>query len=118
MAVSEARAAQLFQNLVGNALKFRRAGVTPTVKISVERSGWFWRFVVADNGIGFDMAYAERIFGVFKRLHAREVEGTGIGLSVCKRIVERAGGVIRAESVSGKGSKFIFTLPPAGKIEP
>ena len=118
VAVSEARAAQLFQNLIGNALKFRRGGVIPKVKISVQRDGAFWRFVVADNGMGFDMAYADRIFGVFKRLHAREVEGTGIGLSVCKRIVERTGGVIRAESIPGEGTKFIFTLPPAGKVEP
>ncbi len=117
VAISDARAAQLFQNLVGNALKFRRAGVTPSVKISVERSGRFWRFVVADNGIGFDMAYAERIFGVFKRLHAREVEGTGIGLSVCKRIVERAGGVIGAESVPARvRSSFSRCPPPERKI--
>jgi signal transduction histidine kinase len=115
VAISEHRVAQLFQNLIGNALKFRRAGVVPHVKISAERSGAFWRFVVADNGMGFDMIYADRIFGVFKRLHAREVEGTGIGLSVCKRIVERAGGVIRAESTPGEGSRFLFTLPAVEK---
>jgi len=115
VAVSEARVAQLFQNLIGNALKFRRPAVVPEVKISAERAGGFWRLVVADNGIGFNMVYAERIFGVFKRLHAREVEGTGIGLSVCKRIVERAGGFIRAESVPGQGTKFIFTLPAIEK---
>ncbi len=117
VAVSESHVAQLFQNLIGNALKFRRPGVAPEVIVSVERAGAWWRFIVADNGIGFDMIYAERIFGVFKRLHAREVEGTGIGLSVCKRIVERAGGSIRAESVPGAGSKFIFTLPAAEKSE-
>jgi signal transduction histidine kinase len=118
VAVSEHRVAQLFQNLIGNALKFRRPGIAPRVSISAEPAGAFWRFVVADNGMGFEMVYADRIFGVFKRLHAREVEGTGIGLSVCKRIVERAGGVIRAESELGEGSKFLFTLPAIGKSEP
>ena len=107
VAVSEHRVAQLFQNLIGNALKFRRKGVAPLVTISAERSGGFWRFAIADNGIGFDMAYADRIFGVFKRLHNREIEGTGIGLSVCKRIVERTGGHLHAESVPGEGSKIL-----------
>jgi signal transduction histidine kinase len=118
VAVSEDRVAQLFQNVIGNALKFRRKGVAPRVAISAEPAGEFWRFVVADNGIGFDVAYAERIFGVFKRLHSREIGGTGIGLSVCKRIVERAGGAIRAESVIGEGSKFMFTLPVAPADKP
>jgi len=113
VAVGEDRVAQLFQNLIGNALKFRRKDVAPLVSITAKRAGGLWRFVVADNGIGFDMTYAERIFGVFKRLHSREVGGTGIGLSVCKRIVERAGGTIRAESILGEGSKFVFTLPAA-----
>jgi signal transduction histidine kinase/CheY-like chemotaxis protein len=117
VAISEHRVVQLFQNLIGNALKFRRPDAAPHVAISAERQGAFWRFLVADNGTGFDMVYAERIFGVFKRLHAREVEGTGIGLSVCKRIVEQAGGVIRAESVIGEGSKFVFTLPAVAKSE-
>jgi light-regulated signal transduction histidine kinase (bacteriophytochrome) len=101
----------LFQNLIGNALKFRRKEVEPRVTVSAERAGAWWRFVVADNGMGFDMTYSERIFGVFKRLQSREVEGTGIGLSVCRRIVERGGGTIYAESVVGEGSKFVFTLP-------
>jgi signal transduction histidine kinase len=118
VAVSEQRVAQLFQNLLGNALKFRRPGVVPRVAIHAERDGAFWRFVVADNGVGFDMIYRERIFGVFKRLHSREVEGTGIGLSVCKRIVERAGGSIHAESVIGEGSRFIFTLPAQAQHYP
>ena len=117
VAVSEHRIVQLLQNLIGNALKFRRPGVAPCVKISAVREGAFWRFMVADNGMGFDMVYAERIFGVFKRLHARQVEGTGIGLSVCKRIVERAGGRIWAESMPGKGSTFLFTLPAGEKVE-
>jgi signal transduction histidine kinase/CheY-like chemotaxis protein len=111
VAISDHRATQLFQNLIGNALKFRRKEVAPRVTISAEPAAACWRFVVADNGVGFDMAYRERIFGVFKRLQSREVEGTGIGLSVCRRIVERAGGKIHAESVVGEGSKFVFTLP-------
>jgi signal transduction histidine kinase len=111
VAVSDYRVAQLFQNLIGNALKFRRKDVEPRVTVSAERAGAWWRFAVADNGAGFDMAYRERIFGVFQRLQSREIEGTGIGLSVCKRIVERAGGTIYAESVVGEGSKFVFTLP-------
>ena len=113
VAMSDQRVAQLFQNLIGNALKFRRKEVEPRVTVSAERAGAWWRFVVADNGMGFDMAYSERIFGVFKRLQSREVEGTGIGLSVCRRIVERGGGTIYAESVVGEGSKFVFTLPAA-----
>jgi signal transduction histidine kinase len=115
VAVSEHRMVQLLQNLISNALKFRRPGVAPVVSISATREGAFWRFIVADNGVGFDMVYAERIFGVFKRLHTRDVEGTGIGLSVCKRIVEHAGGQIRAESAPGEGAKFLFTLPAAEK---
>lgn len=111
VAVSEARMAQLLQNLIGNALKFRRPGVAPKVAVSVKRVDQRWVFAVADNGMGFDMQYAERIFGVFKRLHARGVDGTGIGLSVCRRIVERAGGSIHAESVPGEGATFIFSLP-------
>ncbi len=111
VAVSEYRVAQLFQNLIGNALKFRRKEVESWVGISAERAGAWWRFAVEDNGIGFEMIHRERIFGVFKRLQSRDVEGTGIGLSVCRRIVERAGGTIYAESVVGQGSKFVFTLP-------
>ncbi len=117
VAISGHSAVQLFQNLIGNALKFRRKDVEPRVTISAEPAGAWWRFVVADNGIGFDMAYCERIFAVFQRLQSREIEGTGIGLSVCRRIVERAGGAIHAESVPGAGSKFVFTLP-AVKSQP
>lgn len=110
---------QLFQNLIGNALKFNREGVAPMVKIRSEifrdrrkKGGAFCRIVVEDNGIGFDEAYAERIFGVFQRLHGRGVyEGTGIGLAVCRKIVERHGGSIQANSTPGQGSVFTITLP-------
>lgn len=105
---------QLFQNLIGNAVKYARRDVAPQITISAERLGGDWQFAVADNGIGFDPAEADRIFGIFQRLHSRdEYQGTGIGLAICKRIVERHQGDIRAESLVGQGSTFLFTLPAA-----
>ena len=100
----------LFQNLVGNALKYC-GGEVPEVWIDAERADRFWRFSVRDNGIGIEPQYAKQIFGVFKRLHGAEYEGTGIGLAVCQRIVERTGGRIWLDSTQGKGSTFYFTLP-------
>ena len=103
--------AQLFQNLVGNAVKFR-GPEAPRVHVSAARQGTDWVFSVRDNGIGIDAAFAERIFIIFQRLHARgEYPGTGIGLSLCKKIVERHGGKIWVESESGKGATFLFTIP-------
>jgi two-component system CheB/CheR fusion protein len=101
---------QLFQNLLGNALKYRRAE-PPTIYISAERRDSEWTFSVRDNGLGFAPADAERIFDMFKRLHGREYPGTGIGLAICHRIVERHGGRIWAQSEPGKGSTFLFTVP-------
>lgn len=102
---------QLFQNLVGNAVKFHGAE-PPRVHIRAERSNGCWMFAVRDNGIGIDPQYSERIFQVFQRLHTREeYPGTGIGLAVCKKIVERHGGRIWFESEPGKGTEFRFTLP-------
>ena len=100
----------LFQNLVGNALKYC-GGNVPEVWIDAERADRFWKFSVKDNGIGIEPQYAKQIFGVFKRLHGAEYEGTGIGLAVCQRIVERTGGRIWLESALGEGSTFFFTLP-------
>lgn len=105
---------QLFQNLISNALKFQSQDTTPIVKVYAETlsDGDSCRIYVEDNGIGFDEKYLDRIFGVFQRLHGRsEYEGSGIGLSVCKKIVERHGGVITAQSKSGKGATFIITFP-------
>jgi signal transduction histidine kinase len=101
---------QLFQNLVGNAIKYR-SEADPKIHISATRRELDWLFAVADNGIGIEANYLKQIFGVFKRLHRGPVPGTGIGLAICKRIAEKHGGKIWAESQPGKGSTFYFTLP-------
>jgi hypothetical protein len=102
---------QLFQNLIGNAIRYKSTA-PPEIRISAARQGDGWLFAVADNGIGIDPKYKEQIFGLFKRLHsADEYPGSGMGLAICKRIVERAGGRIRVESEPGCGSTFYFTLP-------
>jgi two-component system sensor kinase FixL len=110
--------AQLFQNLIGNGLKFQKPGESPVVKVSSEAVtltngvGGSWRITVEDNGIGFDEKYRDRIFQIFQRLHGRnEYEGTGIGLAICRKIVERHGGAIVAQSSPGAGAKFVITLP-------
>ena len=104
---------QLFQNLIGNALKFHKPGEKPMVQVrSASNSDSGCQIIVEDNGIGFDEQYLDKIFAPFQRLHARsEYEGTGMGLAICKKIVERHGGSITAKSAPGAGSKFIVTLP-------
>jgi PAS domain S-box-containing protein len=109
--------AQLFQNLIGNGLKFRKPGESPLVKIdsnpqTLPTGAAGWRIAVEDNGIGFDEKYRDRIFQIFQRLHGRsEYEGTGIGLAICRKIVDRHGGAIAANSSPGAGAKFVITLP-------
>jgi signal transduction histidine kinase len=103
--------AQLFQNLIANALKFRR-GPGARVWVTAERDGSFWRFAVADDGIGIEPRHHERVFKMFQRLHDREsFEGTGIGLAICRKIVERQGGQIWVADREGGGTRFSFTLP-------
>ena len=104
--------AQVLQNLVGNALKFRRPEVPPRVEVSAERRDEMWCISVRDNGIGMDMKHAARVFQIFQRLHSRtSYLGTGIGLTLCKKLVERHGGHIWFESSPGEGTTFHFTLP-------
>lgn len=109
--VDGAQLRQVFQNLIGNAIKFRKSAC-PIVHVTAGRQEESWVFCVRDNGIGVDMKFADRIFSAFQRLHtAKEYPGTGIGLAICKKIVERHGGRIWVESVPGQGSAFYFTLP-------
>ncbi len=109
--VHSAHLQQLFQNLIGNALKYRSRERPPEVRVTAEQRGGYWLFSVSDNGIGIDPAYKERIFGLFKRLHTNdEYAGTGIGLALCQRIVDRYHGRIWVESEPGRGSTFRFTL--------
>jgi signal transduction histidine kinase len=124
---------QLFQNLIGNALKFAKEGVSPLIRVNSETvenmkatdsnglsaSKTFHRIFVKDNGIGFDTKYAEDIFVVFKRLHSyHEFEGSGIGLSICKKIVDKHKGTIAAEGKLNEGATFIITLPEKQFIDP
>jgi light-regulated signal transduction histidine kinase (bacteriophytochrome) len=116
---------QLFQNLLGNALKFRREGVQPVLAITAdvlvpespdipehESGRRYCQILVTDNGIGFEEKFTERVFDVFQRLHSREeYPGTGIGLAICRKIVDRHGGTLTARSTAGEGSTFILTLP-------
>lgn len=104
---------QLFQNLIGNAIKYH-GEQSPRILISAESLDEAWRFVVADNGVGIAPEYHSKIFGVFKRLHGQTISGTGMGLAICQRVVERYNGRIWVESKVGEGSKFCFTIPVCG----
>ncbi len=109
--VNEVHIQQLLQNLIGNGLKYR-SEAPPRIHISAERDRGMWKLGVADNGIGIDEQYHKQVFGLFKRLHGSgKYAGSGIGLAICHKIVERYGGRMWIESETGKGSKFFFTLP-------
>jgi light-regulated signal transduction histidine kinase (bacteriophytochrome) len=107
----------VFQNLISNAIKFRKPGEKPSIHIQAEEDREEWKISVRDEGIGFPPKYAEKIFDVFQRLHgARQYPGTGIGLAICKRIIEGHGGRIWAESESNSGATFFFSLPARERL--
>ena len=108
---------QLFQNLISNSIKYK-GEEAPRIHVSAERDGEGWLFSVRDNGIGIDPQDAGRVFGMFRRLHGIEISGTGIGLALCKKIVERKGGRIWVESEAGKGATFKFTIFPPRESGP
>ena len=106
----ELQVRQLFQNLISNAIKFRSDNA-PIIKISAEKTERHWLFKVEDNGIGIDMKFKDLVFQIFSRLHAQDkYQGSGIGLSVCKKILERHGGQIWLESTPGRGTTIFFTI--------
>lgn len=110
LVVDRVQFSQVLQNLISNAIKYRRE-IPPVIRIEAERDSSNWVFSISDNGRGFNQEFAERIFGLFQRLHTRDTEGTGMGLSIAKKVVERHGGRMWAQSKEGDGSTFFFSLP-------
>jgi signal transduction histidine kinase len=109
--IHESHLSQIFQNLIGNAIKYRKEDERLLIQVSARRADGWWIFSVADNGMGVPPAYKETIFGIFKRLHTNsKYSGTGMGLAICQRIIERYGGRIWVESEPERGSKFLFTI--------
>ncbi|WP_126443917.1 sensor histidine kinase [Sulfuricystis multivorans] len=107
----EMQLVQLFQNLIGNAIKFKKPDTAPHIRIEAQRTAKAWEIAVADDGIGIAPEYFERIFLIFQRLHPKEqYPGSGIGLAIAKKIVERHGGMIRVESAPGRGARFVFSI--------
>ncbi|MGO9259019.1 MAG: sensor histidine kinase [Bryobacteraceae bacterium] len=106
----DAMLVQVFQNLIGNSIKYR-GEPAPRIHVTAVRTAEGWLFSVRDNGIGIDPEHADHVFGMFKRLHGREIPGTGIGLALCRKVVERRGGRIWVESEAGRGADFKFTIP-------
>ncbi len=101
----------LWQNLIGNAVKFHRPGQAPAIHVSAVQDGALWRFSVTDNGIGIDPEYAEKVFVIFQRLHNKDTySGSGIGLAMCKKIVEFHGGTISVDPEYTDGTRITFTL--------
>jgi light-regulated signal transduction histidine kinase (bacteriophytochrome) len=112
IACDSSQLTQVFQNLISNAIKFRRPGERPIIRVSATRGAGEWTMQVTDNGIGIEAKYFERIFQMFQRLHGRdEYAGTGIGLALCKKIVERHGGEMGVSSAPGQGTTFSLTIP-------
>jgi PAS domain S-box-containing protein len=114
---NSAEVAQVFQNLIGNAIKFRMDERPPRIHLGCQRDGNFWRFSVQDNGIGIAKNHQSRVFQIFEQIGEKDAEGTGIGLANCRKAVERRGGRIWVESDFGHGSTFFFTLPDSGSNE-
>jgi light-regulated signal transduction histidine kinase (bacteriophytochrome) len=106
----------VFQNLISNSIKYR-SEEAPRIHVSAEKYPEGWLFAVRDNGVGIDPQDFERVFGMFKRLHGKEISGTGIGLALCRKVIERKGGKIWVESEVGRGSTFKFTIPTRRESE-
>jgi light-regulated signal transduction histidine kinase (bacteriophytochrome) len=114
--ITDSRFEQVLQNLISNAIKYRRKDLTPKIHVSAKLEGDAWVFSVSDNGIGIEPRYQHDIFQVFHRLHGKDIPGTGVGLALAQKIVETNGGKVWVESEPGVGSTFYFTIPQVDEI--